>query len=103
MNAVIANNIDKILELSQKHKVEKLYAFGSVLTDRFGKNSDIDFIVKFGDIDLLEYADNYFEMKNSLQNIFKRPVDLLEEQAIRNPILRCSIDKNKQIIYGRES
>ncbi len=93
-------NIDKIRALCSKHKVGRLFVFGSVLTSRFKNDSDIDFIVDFKDVDLYDYADNYFELKFSLENIFKRDIDLLEDKAIKNPYLRQSIDSSKQLIYG---
>ena len=93
-------NIDKIRALCSKHKVGRIFVFGSVLTRRFKNDSDIDFIVDFKDVDLYDYADNYFELKFSLENIFKRDIDLLEDKAIKNPYLRQSIDSSKQLIYG---
>jgi predicted nucleotidyltransferase len=86
--------------LCKQHHVKKLYAFGSVLTKRFDNNSDVDLIVSFNDIPVEDYADNYFELKFSLQDIFNRPVDLLEDQAIKNPYFRQKIDNSKQVIYG---
>lgn len=97
---IIEKNIDQIRELCKKHKVANLFVFGSVLTDRFNKGSDIDFIVDFRDVDLYEYADNYFDFKFSLEDIFKREIDLLEDQAVRNPYLRKSIDSSKRLVYG---
>ncbi|MDX9694253.1 MAG: nucleotidyltransferase domain-containing protein [Bacteroidales bacterium] len=97
---LIERNIDKIRELCSKHKVRKLFVFGSVVTDKFKKDSDIDLIVDFQGVDLYEYADNYFDLKESLENLFKRDVDLLEDKAIKNPYLRKSIDSSKQLIYG---
>lgn len=97
---LIDRNIDTIRSLCKKHKVAKLFVFGSILTDHFRKNSDIDFIVDFQNMELYDYADNYFEFKTALENIFKRKIDLLENQAINNPYLRQSIDSQKQIIYG---
>ncbi len=60
----------------------------------------MDFVVHFGNINLYDYADNYFDFKNSLEKLFERPVDLLEDKAIKNPFLRKSIDASKQIVYG---
>lgn len=97
---IVEKNIDKIRELCLKHKVANLFVFGSVLTNRFKESSDIDFIVDFKDVDLYEYADNYFDFKFSLEEIFKRDIDLLEDKAIRNPYLRKTIDSSKQLIYG---
>ncbi len=97
---LIEKNIDSIRDLCKKHKVRSLFAFGSVLTDKFRKESDIDLIVDFQDIDLYGYAENYFDLKQRLENIFEREVDLLEEKAIKNPFLRLSIDATKICIYG---
>lgn len=92
--------MDKIRALCYKHRVAKLFVFGSVLSDNFNKSSDIDLIVDFSEIDLYDYADNYFDLKLSLEKLLKRQVDLLEDKAIKNPYLRQSIDSSKQMIYG---
>jgi len=86
--------------LCSKHKVGKLFVFGSFLNDTFNNDSDLDFIVDFRDVELYDYADNYFELKYSLENLFKRDVDILEDKAIKNPFLRQFIDLSKQLIYG---
>jgi uncharacterized protein len=98
--SILENNIEKIRDLCFKHKVTQLFVFGSVLTDKFKKTSDIDMLVDFADVDLYEYADNYFDLKYSLEKLLKREVDLLENKAIKNPFLRQSIDSSKQLIYG---
>ncbi|MFA5327061.1 MAG: nucleotidyltransferase domain-containing protein [Prolixibacteraceae bacterium] len=98
--SIVDKNIDRISTLCSKHKVAKLFVFGSVLTDRFKKGSDIDFLVDFSGVDLYDYADNYFDFKTSLENLLKREVDLLEDKAIKNPFLRQSIDSSKKLIYG---
>jgi hypothetical protein len=97
---ILNKNIDKIRKLCEKHKVSKLFVFGSVLTDKFKESSDIDFIVDFSQIDLYDYADNYFTLKSSLEKLLNRNIDLLEDKAIKNPFLRKSIDSSKQLIYG---
>jgi len=100
MNTLVTDNIELINNLCEKHKVDKLYAFGSVLTPRFMDTSDVDMLVKFHPIDLLQYSDNYFDLKFSLEEILKRNVDLLEVQAITNPYLLNTINSGKQLIYG---
>jgi len=92
---------DAIQNLCITHKVKRLYAFGSVLTNNFNKKSDIDLIVDFEAIDVANYADNYFDFKFSLQDILKRPIDLLEETAIKNPYFRQAINQKRQLVYGR--
>lgn len=97
---IIDKNIDNIKTLCSKHRVERLFVFGSILTNNFKESSDIDLIVSFYDVDLFDYADNYFDLKASLEKLLKRQIDLLEDKAIKNPYLRKSIDSSKRLIYG---
>jgi uncharacterized protein len=90
----------EIEALCKKHKVKRLYLFGSALTDQFNENSDIDLIVDFEDVDINNYADNYFDFKFSLQSIFSRTIDLLEEQAIKNPYFKKVVYDKRQLVYG---
>ncbi len=87
--------------LCQQNKVKSLYVFGSVLTDRFNENSDIDLVVDIDSIDPIDYAENYFNLKFALQDLFKRQVDLLENKAIKNPYIRQNIDQSKHLIYAK--
>lgn len=98
---IIEKNMDQIKALCDRHKVTRLFVFGSVLTDSFNTSSDIDLLVDFAGVDLYDYADNYFDLKVSLENLLNRPVDLLEEKAVNNPYLRQSIDSSKRMIYGQ--
>ena len=97
---VIEKHTSEIQKLCTEHKVKKLYAFGSALTPRFSSNSDIDFIVDFESQDVDHYADNYFNLKFALEEIFKRRIDLLEEKAINNPYFKEAIENQRQILYG---
>ncbi|WP_242206310.1 nucleotidyltransferase family protein [Aestuariivivens insulae] len=97
---ITEHNKKLIKSLCENHLVEKLYLFGSATGNQFTKNSDIDFLVKFRKIGLEQYFDNYMSLKEKLKNIFKREVDLVEEQTLKNPILIKSIDKSKELIYG---
>ncbi|MFZ4455333.1 MAG: nucleotidyltransferase family protein [Bacteroidales bacterium] len=99
MNIIELHSAD-ISNLCKSHKVKSLYAFGSVLTDKFSKESDVDLIVDFQKLDVLDYGDNYYDLKFSLETIFKRKVDLLEEKAIKNPYFRQTLNRNKKLIYG---
>ena len=99
MNTLTAYK-NEINALCANHMVKSLYAFGSVLTPQFSKHSDIDLIVDFDEIDVNNYADNYFDFKFSLQEIFNRPVDLLEAQAIKNPYFKQVVNQTKQLVYG---
>lgn len=102
MNPIELNK-DKLNELCDTHKVKELYLFGSVLTNKFNDSSDIDMLIQFNQVELLEYFDNYMDLKEKLEKLFLRPVDLVENQAIRNPIFRKVIEREKQLVYERKS
>ncbi|MEO5783108.1 MAG: nucleotidyltransferase domain-containing protein [Ginsengibacter sp.] len=89
-----------INQLCLAHNVKRLYAFGSVLTDKFAANSDIDFIVDFEHVEANQYADNYYDFKFSLEKILHRSVDLLEGKAIKNPYFLQVINNQRQLVYG---
>ena len=95
------NYSNSLKSLCQQNKVKSLYVFGSVLTDRFNEKSDIDLVVDIDSNDPFEYADNYFNLKFALQELLKRPIDLLENKAIKNPFIRNNIDSSKFLIYAK--
>ena len=100
MNPIESHNAD-ITKLCKTHNVKSLYAFGSVVTDKFNMESDIDLIVEFQQLDVLDYVDNYYDLKFSLEILLKREIDLIEEKAIKNPYFRKTINQNKQLLYGQ--
>jgi predicted nucleotidyltransferase len=100
---IVERNIDRLIELCKNHKVSELYIFGSILTEKFSDKSDIDFLVQFEKIYILKYFDNYMDFKENLEKLLDRPVDLLENQAIRNPVFRKVVDRDKKLVYERES
>jgi predicted nucleotidyltransferase len=91
--------IDEINRLCENHKVRQLFAFGSVLNSKFTNDSDVDFVVDFNTSDPIEYAENYFALKFALEELLNRPIDLMEQKAIRNKYLALSINNSKKIIY----
>ena len=97
--SIIEQNINQIHTVCDKYHVSQLSVFGSILTHQYNEKSDIDLLVDFSNMDLKHYADNYFELKHSLEEILNREVDLLENKAIKNPYLRKSIDSSRQVLY----
>ena len=100
---LIERNRDTISRLCDNHKVKELFLFGSVLSDSFNTNSDIDMLVQFSNVDLLDYFDNYMDLKEKFEQLLDRPVDLVEDHAIKNPVFRKIVDRDKFLIYERKS
>ena len=93
-------NIGEIKQLCKEYRVRHFSVFGSVLNDNFSSNSDIDFVVDFDENDPIKYTDLYFQLKDKLEQILKRQIDLIEERAIKNSFFRKEIDQSKVVIYG---
>jgi len=87
------NKISQIKKLCELNKVKSLFAFGSVIRDDFNDCSDVDLVVDIDETDPYKYTDLYFNIKDKLENIFKRQVDLLEERAINNRFFRQELEK----------
>ena len=87
--------------LCKKNKVKSLFVFGSVTREDFNENSDIDLVVDFDESDPFKYTDLYFNLKNKLENLYKRQVDLIEERAIKNRFFKKELDNTKIKLYGR--
>ena len=102
MNLLVTNS-EVIKSLRKKHKVKKLYAFGSVLTPAFNEESDVDFVVEFERKSIDDFASDYFELKFALEDLLKRGVDLVEYSAFRNPYFKEEIDETRELIYGQKN
>ncbi len=79
--------------------VKRLDLFGSVLTPNFTPGSDVDALVLFDSDGNIDLFDKYFELKEQLEKIFNRKVDLVVDKPSRNPIFQKSIDKTRTVIY----
>ncbi len=91
----------EIEQVCRKLPVKRLGLFGSVLREDFSQDSDVDVLVVFDSGENIDFFDKYFELKEKLEDIFKRDVDLVIDKKFKNPILRESIDKTRTIIYER--
>lgn len=101
---LIEKNLPQIIEFCKKYRVKTLSVFGSVLTDRFNDNSDIDFLVTFlphnpDDMDF-DYCRNYWDLQDSLEELFDKEVDLVEENSLRNKYFIANVNRTKQLLYG---
>lgn len=90
---------EELKKLCKTNKVKSLFAFGSVAREDFNEDSDIDLVVDFNENNPFKYTDLYFNLKEKLETLFNRQVDLLEESAIRNRLFRQQLDSTKILIY----
>ncbi|MBA7486397.1 hypothetical protein ES707_21956 [subsurface metagenome] len=91
----------EIAEICARHRVKHLEVFGSAAEGMFNPPaSDIDFLVKFEPMTPVEHAGAYFSPAEDPDHLFGRPVDLIEQSAIRNPFFRQSIEKTTVVVYA---
>jgi uncharacterized protein len=101
MIALIAQKRSIIMELCERFHVSRLSIFGSAARDDFDPvSSDIDLLVEFDSSADPDYARNYREFRRELEQALGKRVDLLSDQAIRNPYLRRSIEANRVQLYA---
>jgi len=91
----------EIERVCRRLPVKRLGLFGSALSRNFSQDSDIDVLVIFDSGENIDLFDKYFELKEQLEEIFKREVDLVVDRKFRNPVLRKSIDRTWTVIYER--
>ncbi len=89
----------KIAAFCKKWKITEFAVFGSVLTEDFRSDSDVDVLVTFGPGGGITF-DNRVDMLDELKAIFGREVDLVEKKAISNPFRRHSILTTKEVLYA---
>lgn len=96
--------IDKqadIADLCQRAGARRLDLFGSAVRDDFDPaRSDLDFIVVFDELAPVAYADAFFSLKEGLERLFARPVDLVVERSIRNPYFRQRVALERRAVYA---
>jgi hypothetical protein len=102
MQIILSQN-NKLIELCRKYNVKQLFVFGSVVKNKLTVDSDLDFLVYFIDeIQLLDYADNFFDFMYELEILFNRKIDLVSGKAMKNPYFIEEVDKTKFLIYDNQ-
>ena len=89
----------KIAEFCKRWSILEFSLFGSAIRDDFRPTSDVDVLVSIdpkAKIGLFEIID----MKLELEAMFKRPVDLVEKEGLRNPYRRKEILNTAKVIYA---
>jgi hypothetical protein len=103
LKTLVQLHSNEFVDLCRSHKVDKVYAFGSAINDRFDiESSDIDLVVQLDIDDPADRGEALLSFWDRLEDLFKRRVDLLTEDSIRNPFLKSNINRTKKLIYDGE-
>ncbi|MBI5885597.1 MAG: nucleotidyltransferase domain-containing protein [Deltaproteobacteria bacterium] len=99
IHPTVQDHLTQIRAVLQDNKVQKAYFFGSVCTEDFTDKSDIDIIINFQEgLDPLTRGDLWWNVYFSLEEMLKRPIDLLTENSIENPYLKKELERTMQEI-----
>ncbi len=89
-----------VAEACQEFGVRRLEIFGSAVHEDFdAQESDLDFIANVLPPLHPGIAIRFFGLAETLEKIFERPVDLLTDSMIRNPVLRDAVNRDRTVIY----
>ncbi|HEX4005373.1 MAG TPA: nucleotidyltransferase domain-containing protein [Acidobacteriaceae bacterium] len=101
MHAEITKSQSELMDLCRRYHVRRLELFGSAAGDGFdAASSDLDFLVEFEPLGAVEYAAAFFDLKEALEALFGRSVDVVVGSAIRNPYFRQSVERSKALLYA---
>jgi uncharacterized protein len=89
----------RIEAFCRKWKVKELSLFGSVLTDEFREDSDVDVLVVYAEEAAWDLWD-HLHAEEELKEMFGREVDLVQKDALRNPFRRHHILHHREVIYA---
>jgi len=88
-------------ELCRRYGVRSLFLFGSAARDDFDSaRSDVDLLVEFEALAPGGYADAYFGLRESLEDLFGHEVDLVALSAVRNPYMKADIERTRTLLYA---
>ena len=93
--------LPKVIELFKKHKITSAYVFGSVLTERFNAESDVDFLVNIQtDLVPVECGGHLWDLTYALEDLLERKVDLITERSLKNKYFIKEVNETKFSIYA---
>lgn len=101
MHALIEAKRPDIDDLCRRLRVHRLDLFGSATGDSFDEDSsDVDVLVEFDAVPGLDLFDAFFSLKEGLERILGRPVDVVMASSIQNPYFRERVMRTKEQLYA---
>jgi hypothetical protein len=102
MASVLDSHLAEIPDLCRRFGVARLELFGSAAGEAFDPlRSDLDFLVEF-DADSSRLFDRYFGLKESLEALYGRRVDLVTAGSLRNRYFIEAVNKSRRLVYASE-
>lgn len=101
MIGLLTDKLEEITALCRRYRVRRLEVFGSAAGGPFDpQTSDLDFLVDFHPLQPGERADAYFGLREDLETLLQRPVDLVMTRAIRNRYFLQAVEETREVLYA---
>ncbi|WP_345390203.1 nucleotidyltransferase family protein [Haloechinothrix salitolerans] len=101
MHAAIESKRREIEALCRELGVRRLDIFGSATGDAFDvSSSDVDVLVEFDTRPGFDHFGAYFGLKEGLEALLNRPVDVVTASSVRNPYFREQVEQTKETLYA---
>jgi len=101
MQAGVEQRQSEIVALCRQFGVRRLELFGSAVRPDFDpETSDVDLLVEIEPPPGMGYADAYFGLKEELERLLARPVDLVSLASLRNPYFIREIEASRRLLYA---
>ena len=100
LNEVLQEMVTSLQAILGDHLLA-IYLQGSFAAGGWDEDSDVDFLVEFDDVPPAAYANAYFALKDGLESLFGRPVDLVTGSSLVNPYFLTRINAERQTVYAR--
>lgn len=89
----------QIVDFCHRWQITEFALFGSVLRDDFRPDSDIDVLLSFSPDSAWSLFD-WVDMRDELEDLFRRKVDIADKEGLKNPYRRYEILQTQRVIYG---
>lgn len=101
MHAFVATRRPEIEALCRALGVRRLDLFGPAVGGSFDTaTSDVDVLVEFNAEQDFDYFGTYFALKEGLERILDRQVDVITVSSIRNPYFRQRVMETREELYA---
>lgn len=97
--AILQNAISVLPDFCRRWKITEFALFGSALRDDFGPQSDVDVLVTFAP-EAFWGIDEWMTMRDELESLFGRRVDLVSRSSLKNPFRRHEILKTRRVLHA---
>jgi predicted nucleotidyltransferase len=101
VHSSVAAVLPEIAALCERLGVSRLDLFGSATGPSFDEHtSDVDVAVEFGTPAAANYFDAYFALKEGLELLLGRPVDVVVSSSVRNPCFLRQLRSESELLYA---